>query len=151
MRLVLLLFIILPIVEMWILIEVGQWIGAPLTIAAVLATALAGAALLRREGLSTLSRANERMSRGELPASEMLEGVALAIGGALLLTPGFVTDTVGFTCLLPFTRRAVVAWLLRNVPLQVMTAGSTTYTSYSQTDRSSRPDVIEGEYERKDD
>ena len=150
MRLVLALFIILPIVEMWILIEVGQWIGAPLTIAAVLATALAGAALLRREGSSTLARANERLGRGELPANEMLEGIALAIGGALLLTPGFVTDAVGFACLLPFTRRPVVAWLLRNLPMQIISA-STMSTSFSEPPQRDGPGVIEGEFERKDD
>ncbi|MDX1800983.1 MAG: FxsA family protein, partial [Marinobacter sp.] len=85
-----LLFVILPIVEMTILIKVGAVIGALNTIGLVLLTAVLGAALLRQQGLATLLKANQRLNSGELPAKEVAEGLILAVGGALLLTPGFV-------------------------------------------------------------
>ncbi len=113
MRFLVLLFIVVPIVEMWILIEVGSAIGALSTIALVFLTAAVGLALLRQQGINTLLKVNSRMERGELPAAEILEGVMLAVGGALLLTPGFITDVIGFCCLLPFTRKSLVAVLMR--------------------------------------
>lgn len=111
MRILFLLFIILPILEMWILIKVGGVIGAWPTIGLVMLTAVVGAGLLRRQGLATLLRAQERLNAGEVPATEILEGLFLAIGGALLLTPGFVTDTVGFACLIGPARR----WMIRGI------------------------------------
>ncbi len=111
MRFLLLIFIIVPIVEMWLLIQVGGVIGALPTIAAVLMTAVIGLALLRRQGLSTLLRVNQRMASGELPAEEMLEGIILAVSGALLLTPGFFTDAIGFAGLTPLLRQ----WLVRRL------------------------------------
>jgi len=110
-RFLLLVFIIVPIVEMWLLIQVGGVIGAVPTIAAVLMTAVIGLALLRRQGLSTLLRVNQRMASGELPAEEMLEGIILAVSGALLLTPGFFTDAIGFAGLTPLLRQ----WLVRRL------------------------------------
>jgi len=110
-RFLLLIFIIVPIVEMWLLIQVGGVIGAVPTIAAVLLTAVIGLAMLRRQGLSTLLRVNQRMESGELPAQEMLEGIVLAVSGALLLTPGFFTDAIGFAGLTPVLRQ----WLVRRL------------------------------------
>jgi len=112
MRFVFALFIAVPIVEMLVLIQVGQQIGALWTIALVLLTAFIGINLLRYQGLATLSRANWRMQSGQIPAQEMLEGILLAVGGALLLTPGFVTDGIGFVLLLPFTRGFFAARLM---------------------------------------
>ncbi len=113
MRLFFLLFITVPILEMWLLIEVGTQIGALSTIFLVFLTAAIGLALLRQQGLSTLLRVNEKMEQGQLPASEIIEGVMLAVGGALLLTPGFITDFVGFCCLLPLTRKPLASLMLR--------------------------------------
>ncbi len=144
MRYLLLLFIAVPVVEMWLLIEVGSVIGAFPTIGLVLLTAMIGLALLRREGLSTLMRGNSKLERGELPAQEMIEGLVLAVSGALLLTPGFFTDFVGFLGLIPFTRQ----WLVKRMIARGAVQGFTYH------ERSSRRDsnVIEGEYwERKRD
>lgn len=105
----LLLFLLVPLAEIYILIEVGSVIGALTTIGLCVLTAVIGAGLLRIQGFQTMRRAQENLNRGEIPAIEMFEGVALAFGGALLLTPGFVTDTVGFLCLIPWSRR----WLIR--------------------------------------
>ncbi len=93
---------------MYLLIRVGGYFGALPTIALVMLTAIIGVALLRRQGAATLLRANERLNAGEVPAGEMIEGVMLAVSGALLLTPGFVTDAVGFALLVPAARRWLV-------------------------------------------
>lgn len=113
------LFIVMPIVEMVVLIKVGGMIGALNTVGLVLLTAVIGAALLRQQGLSTLLRANQRLNSGELPAREVAEGLILAVGGALLLTPGFVTDTIGFLCLLPGSRQ----WLAGHALKRMMVSG----------------------------
>lgn len=115
MRILFLLFIIVPILEMWLLIEVGSQIGALPTIALVFLTAIIGVTLLRQQGVSTLVRANERMRSGEIPATEMGEGIFLAVGGALLLTPGFITDTIGFACLIRPVRRFLITRLMRHL------------------------------------
>ena len=115
MSVFLLLFIIMPIVEMTILIKVGTVIGALNTVGLVLLTAVIGAWLLRQQGLATLLRANQRLNSGELPAQEVAEGLILAIGGALLLTPGFVTDTIGLLCLVPGTRHWLAGQALKRM------------------------------------
>lgn len=111
MRGLFLLFLIVPMMEMWLLIKVGEVIGALQTIGLVALTAVIGVSMLKRQGLKTLMRVQERVNSGQIPAEEILEGVFLAVGGALLLTPGFVTDVFGFCCLVPYTR----GWLARKV------------------------------------
>jgi len=103
-----LLFLAVPAVEIYFLIKVGSAIGAISTIGLVVFTALLGAMLLRFQGWVTLQRARMSMAQGVLPATEMMEGVLLVLAGALLLTPGFVTDTIGFLLLIPPARRALV-------------------------------------------
>ena len=118
MRLLFLLFIVMPILEMWVLIKVGSIIGAVPTIAMVMLTAVIGASLLKRQGLHTLTRAQNRLNSGEVPATEILEGLMLAVGGALLLTPGFFTDTIGFCCLIRPIRRRIIDHMLRSGMMQ---------------------------------
>lgn len=112
MRFFLLLFIVIPIAEMWLLIHVGGLIGALPTIALVMLTAIIGLALLRRQGFATLMRGRAKMESGEIPAMEMLEALVLAVSGAMLLTPGFFTDALGFAGLLPLSRHWLVNWLI---------------------------------------
>jgi UPF0716 protein FxsA len=104
----LLLFFTVPLIEIFILIEVGGWIGAIPTIFLVVFTAVLGALLLRHQGLITLQRFQLSLAQGQVPAMELIEGVVLIIAGALLLTPGFFTDLVGFLCLIPPLRQAVI-------------------------------------------
>jgi UPF0716 protein FxsA len=104
----LLLFTLIPVAEIWILIEVGGWVGAIPTIALVVLTATIGLSLLKQQGVSTLMSARRKMDEGAIPASELVSGVMIAVGGALLLTPGFLTDALGFALLIPKTRQ----WLL---------------------------------------
>lgn len=170
MRLLFLLFLLVPVVEMYVLIRVGGWIGAWPTIGLVVLTAAIGVSLLRQQGLSTLSRGLRRMDAGELPAQEMLEGLFLAVGGALLLTPGFVTDAGGFACLLPPTRRALVRLLLARGMVSVRGPGGDPFGRgpfdadpfHNGPSGQGRPGpevrrrrdgthVIEGDYEREDD
>ena len=112
MRFGLLLFITIPIFEMYLLIVVGSQIGALPTIGLVVLTATIGLWLLRMEGFATMMRLQERLNQGEIPGQELLEGVMLLIGGALLLTPGFFTDGLGFVCLLPGLRKPLARWLI---------------------------------------
>ena len=119
------LFIVMPIVEMVVLIKVGGMIGALNTVGLVLLTAVIGAALLRQQGLSTLLRANQRLNSGELPAREVAEGLILAVGGALLLTPGFVTDTIGFLCLIPGSRHWLAGLALKRMVVAGQSGGFT--------------------------
>jgi len=138
------LFLVIPIIEVYLLIEVGGMIGAGWTILLIVLTAIVGVNLLRQQGISTLMRANQAMSQGQIPAMEMMEGIFLAVGGALLITPGFFTDVIGFICLLPFTRRIIIRSLLLN---------STVRTSYSvqqETRGRDDPRTIEGEFHRDD-
>ena len=107
-RLLLVLLLLVPIAEIYVLIEVGAVIGAVATIGLVVLTAVVGAALMRAQGLSTLLRARAAMGKGEVPALELLEGAVILIAGALLLTPGFITDAIGFACLAPSIRRRLI-------------------------------------------
>ena len=100
---------------MYLLIEVGGYIGAVPTIGLVMITAVIGVALLRIQGLATLTRGVSRLNRGELPAREMVEGLLLAVAGALLLTPGFITDAVGFVLLAPPSRQRIAQYVLSRV------------------------------------
>ena len=107
----LILFIAMPIIEIAVLLRVGDSLGWLLTLGIVVFTAVLGTAMLRQQGLATLNKARQRMSSGEMPAEQLLEGMLLMIGGVLLLTPGFVTDAFGFACLVPWTRQ----WLARRI------------------------------------
>lgn len=110
--LVLLIVLGAPVVEIWVMIEVGSEIGALPTIALILATAVLGTLLFRIQGLATLARVRADMDRGEMPVGELLSGLGLLVAGVLLLIPGFVTDIVGFLLFVPPIRRAAVAALL---------------------------------------
>ena len=115
MRFALLLFILMPILEMWLLITIGSYIGALSTILLVMLTALIGIGMLREQGVSTLWRGREKLHQGKVPAQEIMEGIVLAVSGALLLTPGFVTDAIGLMGLLPFLRIYLVKGILQKV------------------------------------
>ncbi|MDA1099568.1 MAG: FxsA family protein [Proteobacteria bacterium] len=92
---ILLAFIAIPLIEIAVFIEVGGFLGLWWTLAIVVGTALAGTAMLRRQGLSTLRRAQLQMAEGRMPLREVFDGLCLLVAGALLLTPGFVTDLAG--------------------------------------------------------
>ncbi len=99
-----LIFIVLPIVELYVIIQVGGAIGALPTIALLIADSLLGAALLRSQGRAAWRRFNEALAAGRVPAREVFDGTMIILGGAFLLTPGFITDLIGLLLLIPPTR-----------------------------------------------
>jgi UPF0716 protein FxsA len=107
----LLLFTVVPVIELYILIRIGGTIGATNTVLLVIATALLGAVLVRREGTRTLRQISQSLSRGILPAEEMIDGLLIFGGGILLLTPGVLTDIFALWLLAPFTRTLFKRWL----------------------------------------
>ncbi len=113
-KILFLLFLIVPLIEITILIEIGKVFGVGYTIALVIGTAALGAALFRQQGLSTLAKVQMSMDQGELPATELVEGLMLLVAGALLLTPGFFTDVFGFLVLIPVLRKKIAQSLLIN-------------------------------------
>ncbi len=134
------LFLLVPLIEIYFLIQVGEVIGAGWTIFLVVATAVLGAGLLRMQGFNTLQRAQTSMAQGQIPAVEMLEGVTLLFCGAMLLTPGFFTDAIGFILLVPAIRQALIK--------RVISKGQ--FSMYGQTMRSQQggyreSTIIEGE------
>lgn len=114
MRFPLLIFIIVPFAEIMLLLKVSQYIGAMTTVGLVLLTAFLGVNLLKRQGLSTLSKFQQRLQSGQIPAQEMVEGMLIAFSGALLLTPGFITDTIGLAGLLPPVRALIAKRILKS-------------------------------------
>jgi UPF0716 protein FxsA len=106
------LFIVVPIVELWVIIEIGSLIGVWPTIALLIADALLGSLLLRHQGRGAWRRFNEALAQHRFPGREVADGLLIAIGGTLLLTPGFVTDIFGLILLVPPTR-AIVRRLMR--------------------------------------
>jgi UPF0716 protein FxsA len=145
---------------MYLLIEVAGYINTLPTIGMVMLTAVIGVFLLKRQGLATLTRGMARLDSGEIPAQEMAEGLLLAISGALLVTPGFITDTVGFLLLLPPSRAVMARHMLSRVELKAASGAqfSSQFQSQSQGQPPPHPNshpqpdqanTIEGEFQRK--
>ena len=141
-RALLVLFFTVPLIEIYLLIKVGGLIGAIPTVFLVVFTAVLGAALLRQQGFATLVRVQSMLARGEIPAVEVLEGAIILIGGVLLLTPGFFTDTIGFLCLIPSLRRKLILWAIRRGVIVAAGGG--------QPHHEHQPRTLEGEYWRDD-
>jgi UPF0716 protein FxsA len=99
------LFIVVPLIELALLIQVGRWVGVWPTIALVAVTGLAGMVLVRHEGIRTLARVQTSLARGEVPGRALMDAACLLVSGALLVTPGVLTDVFAFALLVPPTRR----------------------------------------------
>jgi len=136
LRILFLLFISIPLLELWVLIEVGSGIGGLSTIALCLLTAALGGLLIRWQGMSTLLDAQKRMAHGEAPIEHGLHGMMIALAGILLFTPGFITDSLGFLLLFPPFRRG----LINRIPFQKVNQPQT-----KQPTRSGHDDIIEAE------
>jgi len=145
-HILLILFLTVPLLEIYLLIQVGGAIGALSTVFLVVFTAVLGVFLIRRQGLSTMQRVQATLAHGEIPAVEMLEGFFLLIAGALLLTPGFFTDTLGFLCLIPPFRRYII---LKFLERSIIVKNPDGPESPSEDRRGTR--TIEGEYWRDKD
>ena len=109
------LFIGLPIIELVLLFELHNVVGFVPTVLLVFLTGIAGASLVRRQGLSTLLTIQKELNIGNLPAPQMMDGVMILIAGVLLVTPGIITDIVGFSLLIPVVRERIRLWLLKKL------------------------------------
>lgn len=159
-----LFFFIIPLVEIYFLVQVGEQIGAWYTVLLVIVTAVIGVSLLRRQGMRTLLKANQAMQAGQMPAQEMFDGLILAVVGVLLVTPGFFTDALGFILLVPLVRKVLMRSLLHKLVgsmsfSQSSAQSSTQYQANSHTETPQQPEdlshsksnrTIDGEYKRED-
>ena len=127
-------FVLVPLLEIYLLISIGTQIGAGLTLLLILFTAVLGAYLFRMQGLVTLARIRESVDKGDLPAKSLVEGLILLIAAVLLLTPGFFTDTLGFICLVPPLRGRLARYLLQG------------YFAPKVRNSTEGPIIIEGEF-----
>lgn len=137
--LLLVAFVVVPAVEIYVLIQVGQAIGALPTVALLIVDAMLGTWLFKREGRRAWSAFREALEARRMPAKEVADGALVVLGGAFLITPGFVTDVVGVLCLLPPTRA-----LLRRLLTGVVTARLLGPVAPGRTPRSEHP-VIDGD------
>lgn len=143
------LFIGVPILEISLLLKVSGTIGGFKTILFVIFTAILGAYLVKQQGLATLAKFQQQANSGQLPAQAMLEGIALLFAGAVLLTPGFFTDAIGFALLVPLFRQQLISYLVNSgkiVSFDQQANTQSPFHSYSGPTNDSSSSVIEGEY-----
>jgi len=145
MILFILLILGLPTLELYLLVQVGSEIGAFPAVLLTIFTAVLGAYMVRRQGISTLMRVHRAMDRDEIPALEMMEGAVLLVSGLLLLIPGFFTDAVGFLGLLPPLRRLLLYSLVNKIRVRGDVVRS------QEASRQDPRRVIEGEFRREKD
>jgi UPF0716 protein FxsA len=119
-----LLFIVVPIAELAVIIQVGQAIGVWWTIAILVADSILGSVLMRAQGRAAWRRFNDAVQAGRVPAREVLDGALVVFGGLLLLTPGFITDFLGIVLLIPPTRALVRAVLVRRLEHRMVAAAT---------------------------
>ena len=113
-------FTIIPITEIYLLIEIGSIFGVLTAITLVILTGFLGAFMARMQGLQTLFRIQESLREGRMPSGELLDALLIVIAGLVLLTPGFLTDSAGFLLLIPTTRNSIISWLQRQIKLKYM-------------------------------
>ncbi len=144
-RILFLFFLIVPFIEIYVLLQVGGLIGAFPTIFLVVFTAMLGAWLLRRQGFATWQRFQNSLQQGTIPAYEIIEGPILLVGGALLLTPGFFTDILGFACLIQPLRRKIAQYVIENYLMKGQMGSAFERRSSYRSEG-----VIEGEYRKEE-
>jgi UPF0716 protein FxsA len=116
-----LVFVVIPLVEIYVAVQVGHAVGALDTIGLLIVISIVGAWIARREGFAVIQRVRQRVDQREVPGRELVDGLLILVGGLLLMVPGFVTDGIGLLLLLPPVRAGVRAWLTRR--FSVMTLG----------------------------
>jgi UPF0716 protein FxsA len=141
-RILFLFFLIVPFIEIYVLLEVSSVIGTLPTVVMVVSTAILGAKLLRDQGFATWTSFQTSLHQGVMPAYEIIEGPIILVGGALLLTPGFFTDLLGFACLVPSLRRKIAQYVIDNFLIKSESA------PFFKDHSTANEDVIEGEYKK---
>jgi UPF0716 protein FxsA len=142
------IFVIVTLAEIYVLVSVGQAIGGLSTVLLVIITAFIGSSLLRQQGWSTMAKAQQSMAEGRTPAFEMMEGVVILVSGVLLLTPGFLTDTLGLLGLMPWSRSYFINHFLEKNAERVFKSRSSVFIHRSGTtdSKSKKDETIEGEF-----
>jgi len=142
-------FILVPLIEIAVFIQVGEQIGLFNTLIIVILTAIAGTYLLRQQGLQAFREIQVRLAHGQLPAIEMVGAMILLVAGAMLLTPGFVTDLLGLALMMPIMRNRLAAFLIRYWQQSGLYTESYTYHHQSYGGKTNHH-TIEGDFERED-
>ena len=152
MRMFLLLLLLFPFIELAVLIKVGSAIGVLATLMLIVLSGILGMMVLRIAGVTTAWRARERMAKGEMPDQEIFSGMMLTIAGGLLIFPGLVSDAIALLLLLPITRQLITRNLHKRIQAQMaqQRAYSAGQTYDQANDKPQRPNVLEGEFERRD-
>lgn len=143
-----LLFIVVPIIELYVIVQVAGGLGIFPTLALLITISIAGAWLVRREGSGIVPRIREALFSGRLPSNEIADGGLIMLGGSLLLTPGFVTDVVGFCLLIPPIRKVIRGQLMKRYELRKSSAADQVRSQFgfgSSSPNPSRPPVIDVE------
>jgi len=125
-----LLFTLVPIIELALLIKVGQHIGTMNTVTLVLVTGILGAILAKSQGLKTLNNIQNDLQMGIMPANRLFDGFMILVGGILLLTPGLITDALGFLMLIPYTRALLRIWIKKKTKKMMDEGRTTTFVQY---------------------
>jgi UPF0716 protein FxsA len=148
------IFIAIPIIEVMIFLEVGDAIGLPTTLLLALATAIIGGFLVKHQGFQVLREIQIALQRGHVPLNELFDGMCLIAAGVLLITPGFLSDTLGFLLLIPYVRNGLRYIIRRHTRWAAEASTGSAGQSYQNGPYKQTPppgEIIEGEYERVDD
>ena len=143
------IFVVVTLAEIYVLVSVGDAIGAWSTILLVIITALIGSTLLKQQGWSLMAKAQQSIAEGRTPALEILEGVVILVSGVLLLTPGFITDGLGLLGLMPWSRSYFINHILEKNAERVFSQRNTVFihkTSNQETKTANKDEPIEGEF-----
>ena len=157
----LIVFIALPVLEISLMIHVGQVLGTWNTVALIILSAVVGASLVRSQGVAKLIMVREKVARGELPGLEIVESVMLALAGVLLVLPGFITDLIGVLFITPFTRKPIAQYIFSRMKVNIVSSQSFNQSNnpfgqspfgHSPFDKDSQDqsgNTFEGDYETK--
>ena len=142
------IFVVVTLAEIYVLVSVGQAIGGLSTVLLVIITAFIGSSLLRSQGWSTMAKAQQSIAEGRAPAMEMLEGVVIVVSGILLLTPGFLTDTLGLLGLMPWSRTYFINHFLEKNAERVFKSRNSVFIHRSESTetKNKKDETIEGEF-----
>ncbi|QUN05444.1 FxsA family protein [Shewanella yunxiaonensis] len=143
--------IFLPMVELSVLMQVGDVLGTLNTVALVILTAVVGISLVKSQGLNTLMAVQRKLAQGEAPGEEIVEGMLLGLAGILLVVPGFVTDFVGVIFLTPICRKVIAKFMYKHMKMRVVMSPYNGRAPFNRQQPPKKDDVIDGEYEHKPD
>lgn len=164
-RVLLLLFIILPIIEIALIINVGSWLGFWPTLLVIILTAWIGAKKVRQQGINTMNSVQTKLAQGEMPSDDIITGMMLLVSGVLLVTPGFITDIFGLSLLWPASRNAIISQVKKHIKVENFSAGATmhgqsfnfhqppqqpTNDPFDDANGIQKGKTLDGEFERKD-